>query len=352
MGKRALIVRLNAIGDIVEGIPAVHALYKQGFEIHWICGKSVQSLLECYPWITLLPVNEKEILVGTLFQQASNIVHLWHKLLFKSYDLCAILNYDWRYRILTLPVRTRRRVSLSHKSRETTVLAGRSRTDEYARILLDVEDGCREKGFQPIYPEKLPLSPLSASTAERRVAIVPGGASNIHHQEPLRRWPVTLYVELAGRLRERNWEVILLGGPDDLWVKPYFQHIEITDCIGKLSLPEVISTCETCDAVISHDTGPLHLAGITKTCLIGIFGPTDPSKVLPRRPNVLGIWGGQGFACRPCYDGHSYAPCRDNRCMHQVTPDLVVRELDRLLEIRSRGISEPWQLIFPVPCSI
>jgi heptosyltransferase II len=112
-------------------------------------------------------------------------------------------------------------------------------------------------------------------------------------------------------------------------------------------LPQVISACSASDAVITHDTGPMHLAGLSDACLVGLFGPTDPAMFLPRRPSSVGLWGGQGFACRPCYDGTNFAPCQFNGCMHQVTPQMVLRELDRLLDARSRGVASPWRIAFP-----
>jgi heptosyltransferase-2 len=109
----------------------------------------------------------------------------------------------------------------------------------------------------------------------------------------------------------------------------------------------VISACDDCDAVVSHDTGPLHLAGLSRAPLIGIFGPTDPATFLPRRPFSVAIWGGHGFACRPCYDGRNFAPCQFNGCMHQVSPELVLRELDRLLNDRDQGMPSPWRIVVP-----
>ena len=53
--KRALIVKFGAIGDVIMAIPAAHALYQQGFDIHWVCGRAVQPLLECYSWINVIP---------------------------------------------------------------------------------------------------------------------------------------------------------------------------------------------------------------------------------------------------------------------------------------------------------
>jgi heptosyltransferase-2 len=353
--KSALIVKFGAIGDVIMAIPAVHALYQQGFDIHWVCGRAVQPLLECYSWINLIPAEDKAILLGGAFERARNIASLWSRIGFKKYDLCATLYYDRRYRLLTLPIRARHKLALSRQSRETTLLAGRHHTDEYARVLLGTEDGYREQSTPPVRPNRLQPSSWGAKDAPRRIAIVPGGGNHLIREQAtsrlpeqiLRRWPLESYVALAHRLVNRGWEIVLLGGPEDVWVKPYFQQLVVTDCIGTLSLPEVISACDACDAVISHDTGPLHLAGLSETCLVGVFGPTDPATRVPRRPFVVGIWGGQGFACRPCYDGRNFAPCRFNGCMHQVTPERVLRELDQLLSDRSLGISSPWRIVYP-----
>jgi heptosyltransferase-2 len=353
--KSALIVKFGAIGDVIMAIPAAHALYLQGYDIHWVCGRAVQPLLACYSWINLTPAEDKAILLGGAFERARNIVSLWIGIGFKKYDLCATLYYDRRYRLLTLPVRARHKLTLSRQARGTTLLAGRHHTDEYTRVLLGAKDGCREQSTSPIRPDKLPPSLWRPKNAPQRLAIVPGGGNHLIREQAtsrlpeqvLRRWPVESYVTLANRLVDRGWEVVLLGGPEDVWVKPYFHHLTVTDCIGSLSLPEVINACDACDAIVTHDTGPLHLAGLSATCLVGIFGPTDPATRVPRRPFAVGIWGGQGFACRPCYDGRDFAPCTFNGCMQQVTADMVLRELDQLLSDRSAGKRSPWRVVYP-----
>jgi heptosyltransferase-2 len=352
--KSALIVKFGQIGDVIMTVPAVRALYEQGFDIHWVCGKTVRPLLECYSWIKLIPVDDKAIIMGSFFRRARSIAALWSQIASRSYDLSAVLYYDRRYRLLTLPVRARRAIALSPQSRTTTLVAGRHHTDEYLRILLGDQDGFRDQSTPPVRPDTLPPSPWPAKSAQRRVAIVPGGAGQLvrqqistYHAEPaaVRRWPIDNYVSLTRRLLERGWEVVLVGGQEDAWAKPHFQQFEVKDCIGTLSLPEVISGFDACDAVVSHDTGPLHLAGLSATPLIGVFGPTNPATFLPRRPFVTGIWGGWDFACRPCYDGRDFAPCQFNGCMHQVTVELVVRELDRLLDERSLKTSIPWKIV-------
>ncbi len=293
--KRALIVKFGQIGDVIMAIPAVRSLYEQGFEIHWVCGRAAQPLLECYSWITLIPVDDKAILRGGAWARVKNIANLWGRVAFKGYDLCATLYYDRRFRLLTLPILARRKLVLSSSSRATSLLAGRHHTDEYFRVLLGVEDSYRERSSMPVRPDRLPQYRWKNEKVSRRVAIVPGGTSNVLGQQVLRRWPVERYVALARQLLDRGWEVVLLGGTEDMWIRPYFSGLTVTDCISTMSLPEVISACDTCDAVVSHDTGPLHLAGLSDTCVVGVFGPTDPATRVPRRPFVVGIWGGQGL---------------------------------------------------------
>jgi heptosyltransferase II len=358
--KSVLIIKFGAIGDVIMAVPAAHALYLEGFDIHWVCGKAVQPLLECYSWINLIPADDKAILLGGKLERARSIVALWSEIGFRKYDFCATLYYDRRYRLLTLPVRAQYKFQLSSQSRKITLLPGRHHTDEYTRVLLGTEDGYQEQSTAPVRPDHLPPSGWSVKVAPHRIALVPGGGNHLIREQAgerlpeqvLRRWPVESYVALAKQLVGRGWEVVLLGGPDDVWVKPYFQEMSVTDCIGKLSIPEVIVACDACDAVITHDTGPLHMAGLSSTCLIGIFGPTDPATRVPRRPFAVGIWGGQGFACRPCYDGRDFASCQFNGCMHQVSAARVLRELDQLLNDRSLGKPSPWRVVYPDEVSL
>ena len=334
-GRRALVVKFGAIGDVIMAMPAVHELYLRGYAIDWVCGAGVAPLLSCYPWIRTIVADDRAILQGSPAGQLRALASVWKRIAGTRYELCATLYYDARYRMVTLPVRAERKVVMSRTERNTRLIASRHHTDEYARILLGEEDTCRAESRPPLRPERLPSSPLPARGKAIRVGIVAGGASNMLRQQTLRRWPVARYAELAEKLLGQGHEVVLLGGPEDTWVRPEFAGMDLIDAIGTLSLPEVISACDTCDVVVSHDTGPLHLAGLSTAALLGLFGPTDPGNFLPRRPLVRAIWGGEGFACRPCYDGRDFAPCRDNGCMQQISVERVWRTIEELLQERA-----------------
>ena len=343
--KRALIVKFGQIGDVIMAIPAVRSLYDEGFAIDWACGVAVYPLLQTYSWIRPIGIDDRNILKGKPIARARAIADFWKKTCKKRYNLCATLYYDARFRLLTLPLRADRKISLSRETRSRALLPGRHHTDELIRILLRRQDGYSGQSTGPVAPDIRVPCPLPVQVAPRRIVIVPGGTSNVLGEQILRRWPIENYVVIAREILSRGWEVVLLGGQEDEWTRSYFESLPLIDCIGTLSLPEVISVCDASDAVLCHDTGPLHLAGLSDTCLVGVFGPTDPATRIPRRPYAIGIWGGQGLACRPCYDGTEFAPCRFNGCMHEVTPDIALREMDRLLEERRRNLLTPWKIL-------
>jgi heptosyltransferase-2 len=343
MMRRVLIVKFGAIGDVVMALPAVRELHQQGNEIDWVCGQGVAPLLACYPWVRTIVVDDRALLTGGRFAKAKALVSLWRRVAGRPYTLCATLYYDRRYRLLTLPVRAERKVMFSTTGRGMKLLPGRHHTDEYERVLLGLEDSCRPTSLMPVRPEHLPPSPLLTKRGAVRIALVPAGAGNMLRQQILRRWPAANYAALARTMLERGWEVVLLGGPDDGWIRPHFEGMGVVDRIGELTLPQVISACDDCDAVVSHDTGPLHLAGLSRALVVALFGPTDPGNFMPRRPGVVGIWGGEGFACRPCYDGRDFAPCTNNGCMQQITVEMVMAQVDGLL---ARG-ADPASLVLP-----
>ena len=333
---RVLILKFGAIGDVIMTIPAAHQLHLQGHEIDWVCGQAVLPILKLYPWINPIPIDEHALIKGGAPAKLRVVLSLWKQLVGRRYSLAATLYYDKRYRFLTAPVRADRKIRLSHSDRNVRLIPGRHHTDEFARILLDWPDQVRPEPLPPVAPDALPTSPLPR-IEKRRVILAPAGAKNMLADDALRRWDPLSYVKLARLLLERNFEVVLIGGPGDAWVQPYFDDLmrpanALADLIGKLTLPQTLALLDEADVLVTHDTGPLHLGGITRVGIVSIFGPTDPRGRLPQRPNAVAIWGGERFACRPCYDAHSFAPCPANTCMAEVTPAMVMSEIDKLLD--------------------
>ena len=344
--RRVLIVKLGAIGDVVMAIPAAYAMHREGYAVDWLCGHTVAPILELYPWINVIRVDERPLLKGSWTQRLRAVLATRRMLRGRSYELCATLYYDKRYELLTRSVRAKRRLRLNAGDRATALLPGRHHTDEFARILMGRQDGERPQQLAPIAVPGV-AGVLVPAAQGARVVLVPAGARNLLRDDALRRWPVEAYAELAALLMQRGIGVVLVGGPEDEWASAAFAEVGVTDLIGKLSLVETVALLDSVDVTVTHDTGPLHLAGITSCGIVAIFGPTDPRGRLPQRENSIALWGGEGFACRPCYDGRDYAPCTHNGCVRQVTPAMVLAQVERLLAARRASERLPPQVIVP-----
>jgi heptosyltransferase-2 len=340
MTRKALIVKIGAIGDAASVLPAAWKLFQSGLEIDWMCGKTIAPLLSCYSWVRLIVVDD-ELLFGDRKMLALwQIMRIWGKLIGFSYELSAILQYDRRYRILTLPVRARRSIVLSQHLRSFKLVSERHHSAEYTRILCERTDEFCADNIDPVAPDNLPPNPMELQ-GRIRIALVPGGARNLLRDDAQRRWPLDSYYSLAQILLDKSYEVVLTGGPGDRWVEERFSDLPVENRIGQWTIPQTLAFYQSCDCVITHDTGPLHLAGLVQCGLVGLFGPTAPSKVLPRRNGVIGLWGGERLACRPCYDGRTFAKCEWNGCMISITPQRVARAVESLLA----GKNAEWQVI-------
>ena len=348
--RRLLLIKFGAIGDVVMAIPAAAARYAEGYAIDWVCSEVIAPVLRLYPWIHVIEVDEPKLLRGSVRQRMWNVRGLWTALIRRvkeagPYDVIATLYYDRRYRLLSLPLRAMRKISLSRTDRKYMLLSGRHHTDEYDRILSGRTDGERPGQLAPVRPQHLPAPVRAANQNRSRVVIAPAGARNVLRDDALRRWPVEHYVTLAAALVADGFEVVLVGGPEDVWAATAFGDLQQTsgpdafaDLIGKLDLVETLAMLDSAAVTVTHDTGPLHLAGITSTAILTLFGPTDPHGRLPHRENAVALWGGEDFACRPCYDGRDYAPCQHNGCLAQITPGMVLGAVKILARARMQGI--------------
>lgn len=135
-----------------------------------------------------------------------------------------------------------------------------------------------------------------------------------------KHWGDGRYVEVVKRLRAEGYDIVLLTSPRE---KMQAEKIAMT-CNGVpivghegdvLHLASVISHLA---AVITNDSGPLHLATALAVPSVSIFGPTDPGRtVIPGASHVLR----HEMACAPCYQRD--CPLGHHRCMSDVSVDEV-----------------------------
>src|SRR5580658_3453457 len=160
MTRKSLIVKLGAIGDVAAVLPAAWKLHQSGSEVHWLCGRTVAPLLSCYSWVRPIVVDDVRLLRNGSASAIGEVLRTWRKLMGQSYDLCAVLQYDRKYKLLTLPVRSRRSICLDQHAREFKLVGERHHSAEFARILCALPDEYRADNFAPVTPDLLPPNPI------------------------------------------------------------------------------------------------------------------------------------------------------------------------------------------------
>ena len=314
-------------------VPAVRRLFPES-HITWMCGSTVKPLLEIVPGVDeIIPVDEKALFKSRLGFGMLEMTRIWIKMAGRRFDLIVTGNPSPYYRLLSLTARAGRRRNFSRGRGRQQPVPGRYHGYEYARLVIDADGPEVEPARLPEVdpPLSSALSGMLPTKGQPLAALFPGGAKNLLRDDALRRWPLESYVKLAGDLLAEQMKVVILGGPTDEWTRASFQNLGVIDLIGRTSILDLAAVIGCSDLVVSHDTAAVHLAGLMRTPVLALFGPTNPhEKISPLAPGEI-IWGGESLACRPCYDGRFFHDCRDNRCMSGIETSRVLTAAKRLL---------------------
>jgi heptosyltransferase-1 len=92
-----------------------------------------------------------------------------------------------------------------------------------------------------------------------------------------KRWPAERYAVVARGLADRGFCVLVNCGPGE---ESLAAPIVATGVATPLNatLPQLIAVTRRIALCIGGDTGPLHLASALERRVVGIYGPTDPSR--------------------------------------------------------------------------
>lgn len=146
---------------------------------------------------------------------------------------------------------------------------------------------------------------LEAAELSRGFVVLHPGTSGFG---AFKRWPADRFAALGRRLVEGGDTVVITGSPDE---QPLAEAVAagMDGCATVLatpSLPVLAEVIARAGFFVAGDTGPLHLAALLHTPLLGLFGPKDPAVYAPyglrsdARPGTLPVVTQADVACRPC----------------------------------------------------
>ncbi len=148
-----------------------------------------------------------------------------------------------------------------------------------------------------------------------------------------KRWPAEHYAKVAELQIRAGWQVWLFGSKND---HPGCEEIrarlipglreESVNLAGETSLAEAIDLLSCAGAVVSNDSGLMHVAAALNRPLVAVYGSTSPQFTPPLAEQVEIVR--LGLECSPCFE----RTCRFGHynCLRDLSPQPVLDALQRL----------------------
>lgn len=334
---RILVIKLNAVGDVLRTASIVPALRSQypGAHITWITEPDAMPLLELVPGIDLIWGHDGFLLERLLTDPFDLVLGLDN-----SRDSAALVYLSRGEKKMGFSLDDSGQLIPLSKAAETWFQMGlwddlkRANRRTYQDILWDICDLPK-----PTNPPNIVL-PESPTIAAKAFA----DGENITNDNPViglfpgagRRWPQKsltffkhkkLLQELGRHYPDSS--ILLFGGPEEeeqnrLLINEAPSNVANAGCHNPL--PKFASLINLVDVLITGDTLPLHIALALRKRVVVFFGPTSPWEI-----DLFGL-GEKIIAPVECVACYRTNCDRSPKCSELISVVDIVNAVDRMID--------------------
>ena len=339
-----LIIAPNWIGDAVMTQPLLANLHEQfpNSKIDVLASTWVAPIYRACPEVHEVieaKFEHRKLQWGLRKQLAKSLQS-------KNYQACFVLPNSFKSALIpwlaNIPFRIgyrgEMRYGLINVSLNNPSKVNRPPMVEHYLALSQLIQDDESTSLQSLTP-KLNVSFLAKQSVENQL-----GAANIQKDAifvlcpgaeygPTKRWPTSHFAKLAQNLVEQNADaqVILLGSKGDHQmaeeiIRQAGPGNHLHNWCGNTSLDEAIALIGMAKAVISNDSGLMHIAAALKTPQVAIFGSSDPAHTPPLSDKAKVIW--LNLPCSPCHKKE--CPLGHLQCLNDILPQQVLATLNTL----------------------
>lgn len=318
-----LIVKLGALGDVINTFPLARILKNRlRARITWLVAPLSYPLVSMHPCVDHTVIFDKTDWLASIREVIPQLRN-------RHFDVSLDLQRTFKSASFCMLSKAERRIGFdSKRCKEMSRIFPFERIPaadpnahmvnqylEFAAYLnLPVDDVQWNISASGIHPPIVP-----------EVYIV----LNIGATKPANRWTVDGFAMLARAIDER-WHIpaVLTGGKEDQAMADDIAKQggrNLINLVGKTSIDELKDVLQCSTAVVTCDTGPMHLAVALGKRVIALFGPSDARRTGPFRGKVIR----KPIHCSPC----NKKSCENPACMEMISHNDVTTELESLLQV-------------------
>lgn len=334
MVKKILVIRFSSFGDVLQTLSVIgkiHNTWPQA-EIHWVTRAEFLPLIAAHPGLKKVWIlNRKDGFLGllrlALSMRNEKFTHIYdaHNNL-RSHVLCWVLAAGrFQLKVLRRSIRRWKRFLLFNFRINKFLMPFSGQRD--------LLEPLKEWGMDDIAPDTPQIFIADSVTKDIKaketflqqpyIALAPSAAF------ALKRWPLEYWLKLVENFPNENF--VVLGGPEDGFLKAFENNKShrVLNLAGKLSLSESAAVIMSAKALISNDTGLMHVAEQCGTKAIALMGPAPFGFPSRKNTKILEL----NLPCRPC-SKHGQGPCVNpefQKCLRDISVDQVSKALKGML---------------------
>ncbi len=156
---------------------------------------------------------------------------------------------------------------------------------------------------------------------------------------PAKQWPEQHFATLASRYLQAGMQVWIMGSASDSATGEKIRNLIDKDLLehchslcGRTRIGEAVCLMSEATAVVSNDSGLMHIAAALGRPLVVVYGSTSPAFTPPLSAEARTV--SLSLPCSPCFKRE--CPLQHLDCLMKLLPQQVAEQLDEL-----QGIVRP-----------
>lgn len=340
--RRILLIKTSSLGDVIHAFPAFILLRKSfpDAKIDWIINKNISQILDYVNEFVndILIFDRQAFKPKFFFKEAKKLSKVVRK---NQYDLVIDMQGLLRSSLICFLAKSATKVGFQNPregiakifynkkikvsgnvyhaiERNTSLVSGflniKNIVPDFVIPSIDKYKNCANNKLREFNID---------ADKEKYIVISPGG------RWKSKRWPTSFFSKISDGLYEKDNTIkfVIIGSSDEREIADKLlsecKNNNIISAVDRTNMIELVEILRNAKAVVTNDSGPMHIASAMRTPVFALFGPTDPVKTGPYWSNSKVYQNRSGcIKClkRECFQKEQY-------CQQGIKAETIVDDL-------------------------